>query len=283
MQRQIDLPRASVDVAAIVNAPSRRRPLRDALSIVAGVVGLAIMGTASAQTTMPSADEPSPSTGLPAGAKDASAASINSDLTPHKAGQPQFLLFTAPDYPPASMERSQSGAVDLVGHVALDGNFKSFELVSPPSDFDEAVRRVVKSWVVVPPTCAPWGADVYELHVRVIFTAEDKHYYITLHDAKYVYIGEPSDRVLAPVVAASQTMPRYPLLAYWHGAHSGLALARISINADGSVSKVDVPFTYPRDFFVKSTVEALGDWRFQPAPDGKEWSVCVVVNYRIER
>ena len=60
--------------------------------------------------------------------------------------------YAAPKYPRAAQRRGQSGWVDIVFTVAMDGSVKDIEVInsSPDGVFDNSAIRAVEKWAFEP-------------------------------------------------------------------------------------------------------------------------------------
>ncbi len=74
------------------------------------------------------------------------------DQTPVAASTLTRTKYAAPKYPRAAQRRGQSGWVDIVFTVAVDGNVKDIEVMdsSPEGVFDNAAIRAVEKWAFEP-------------------------------------------------------------------------------------------------------------------------------------
>ena len=74
------------------------------------------------------------------------------DQTPVAASTLSRTKYSAPKYPRAAQRRGQSGWVDIVFTVAVDGSVKDIEVrdSSPEGVFDKAAVRAVEKWVFEP-------------------------------------------------------------------------------------------------------------------------------------
>ena len=64
--------------------------------------------------------------------------------------------------------------------------------------------------------------------------------------------------------AVSKEAPPFPSDALDEGITSGSVKARLSVAADGSVSKVDILEANPKGVFDKAVTRTLGRWKYEP-------------------
>ncbi len=80
---------------------------------------------------------------------------------------------------------------------------------------------------------------------------------------------------LTPV---SRVDPEFPREAVSAGADSGKVKARMTIDASGEVTRVEIIEANPRRLFDRAVVKTLSQWKFAPGPDGR--SMEIDVNFR---
>ncbi|MBS0319554.1 MAG: energy transducer TonB [Proteobacteria bacterium] len=214
------------------------------------------------------------------------------DAAMHKGDLPARVMgFVVPDLAGFSPAHDETVTVDFRAHIRNDGTVADVTIDSAPSPLDDAVRKAVAAWIVVPPTC-PKDSGVnpkYEMHASLLISSEGGDHYVALHQPRFRYVGEPSSTSAAG--ASSSTQPtnrlqghlaeiKYPLDVIRKRVEWGVLYARLDIRADGSVEQVTIPFAQPPHVFDESVIEALEQSRFDPEP--KPWSACVQVNFRLE-
>ncbi len=80
---------------------------------------------------------------------------------------------------------------------------------------------------------------------------------------------------LTPV---SRTDPEFPREAISAGADAGKVRARMTIDATGEVTRVEIIEANPRRLFDRAVVKTLSQWKFAPGTDGR--SMEIDVNFR---
>jgi len=80
---------------------------------------------------------------------------------------------------------------------------------------------------------------------------------------------------LTPV---SRVDPEFPREAISAGADSGKVKARMTIDASGEVTRVEIIEANPRRLFDRAVVKTLSQWKFSPGADGR--SMEIDVNFR---
>jgi protein TonB len=71
---------------------------------------------------------------------------------------------------------------------------------------------------------------------------------------------------LTPV---SRVDPEFPREAVAAGAQTGMVKARMTIDASGEVTRVDIVYANPRRVFDRAVVKTLSQWKFTPGGDGR--------------
>ena len=71
---------------------------------------------------------------------------------------------------------------------------------------------------------------------------------------------------LAPVTRVEPEFPREAIAA---GASAGMVKARMTIDATGEVTRVDIVEANPRRIFDRAVVKTLSQWKFTPGGNGR--------------
>ena len=71
---------------------------------------------------------------------------------------------------------------------------------------------------------------------------------------------------LAPV---NRVEPEFPREAVAAGASAGLVHARMTIDATGEVTRVEIVAANPRRVFDRAVVKTLSQWKFTPGSNGR--------------
>ena len=77
---------------------------------------------------------------------------------------------------------------------------------------------------------------------------------------------------LTPV---SRVNPEFPREAVSAGADTGRVKARMTIDASGEVTRVEIIEATPRRLFDRAVVKTLSQWKFAPGSDGRSMEVDV--------
>jgi protein TonB len=80
---------------------------------------------------------------------------------------------------------------------------------------------------------------------------------------------------LTPV---SRVDPEFPREAVSAGADTGKVKARMTIDATGEVTRVEIIEANPRRLFDRAVVKTLSQWKFSPGSDGRTMEIDV--NFR---
>ena len=75
---------------------------------------------------------------------------------------------------------------------------------------------------------------------------------------------------LTPV---SRIEPEFPREAVASGANTGMVKARMTIDATGEVTRVDIVDANPRRVFDRAVVKTLSQWKFTPGDNGRSKEV----------
>ena len=64
--------------------------------------------------------------------------------------------------------------------------------------------------------------------------------------------------------------PEFPREAVVAGAETGMVRARMTIDASGEVTRVEIVDARPRRVFDRAVVKTLSQWKFSPGGNGRE-------------
>jgi protein TonB len=67
----------------------------------------------------------------------------------------------------------------------------------------------------------------------------------------------------------SRVEPEFPREALAAGTNTGVVKARMTIDATGEVTRVDIVEANPRRVFDRAVVKTLSQWRFTPGGNGR--------------
>jgi protein TonB len=82
----------------------------------------------------------------------------------------------------------------------------------------------------------------------------------------------------ADLTPVSRIDPEFPREAISAGADSGKVKAKMTIDASGEVTRVEIIEANPRRLFDRAVVKTLSQWKFAPGSDGR--SMEIDVNFR---
>ena len=74
---------------------------------------------------------------------------------------------------------------------------------------------------------------------------------------------------IAPAKLVSRVDPEFPREAIQAGAETGNVKARMTLDGNGNVTRVEVVEAQPRRVFDRAVVRALSQWRFSDGPSGR--------------
>jgi protein TonB len=77
------------------------------------------------------------------------------------------------------------------------------------------------------------------------------------------------------LVPVSRVEPEFPREAISAGADMGKVRAKMTIDATGEVSRVEIIDATPRRVFDRAVVKTLSQWRFSPGNDGRSMEIDV--------
>jgi protein TonB len=83
--------------------------------------------------------------------------------------------------------------------------------------------------------------------------------------ASVVISSAASGSIVGLSAASVIALPAYPIKAYRDGYREGRVLLNYVVNADGSVSDVQVLRAHPMQAFTRTATNAVSAWRFAPA------------------
>jgi protein TonB len=69
--------------------------------------------------------------------------------------------------------------------------------------------------------------------------------------------------------------PEFPREATQAGASSGHVKARMTIDAVGEVTRVEVVEANPHRVFDRAVMRSLAQWRFNPGADGRSYEIQI--------
>ena len=73
----------------------------------------------------------------------------------------------------------------------------------------------------------------------------------------------------ADLTPVSRVEPEFPREAIVAGADSGMVKARMTIDAGGEVTRVEIIDAIPRRVFDRAVVKTLSQWKFTPGGSGR--------------
>ncbi|HEX4782152.1 MAG TPA: energy transducer TonB [Usitatibacter sp.] len=82
-------------------------------------------------------------------------------------------------------------------------------------------------------------------------------------------------RAGADLVPVSRIEPEFPREAISAGADAGKVRAKMTIDASGEVSRVEIIDANPRRVFDRAVVKTLSQWKFSPGSDGRSMEIDV--------
>jgi len=80
---------------------------------------------------------------------------------------------------------------------------------------------------------------------------------------------QPAAPALAPAKLVSKVDPDFPREAVTAGAEKGSVKARMTLDGNGNVTRVEVVEAIPRRLFDRAVVRALSQWHFNEGPSGR--------------
>jgi protein TonB len=90
----------------------------------------------------------------------------------------------------------------------------------------------------------------------------------------------PSPATTAPLHVIARTVPPFPIEAMRAGIREGRVVARLTIEADGSVSAAQIISSSPLGYFERESRRALATWRYEPP--GRQTSADVELVFNRE-
>ncbi|MBC8023115.1 MAG: energy transducer TonB [Burkholderiales bacterium] len=81
--------------------------------------------------------------------------------------------------------------------------------------------------------------------------------------------GAVSDVKPGKLVPNHRVDPEFPRLALKTGVERGLVTARLTLDADGKVTQVDIVQAEPRRIFDQAVLQALSQWRYSEGRAGR--------------
>jgi periplasmic protein TonB len=79
----------------------------------------------------------------------------------------------------------------------------------------------------------------------------------------------------ADLTPVSRVDPEFPREAISAGADSGKVRAKMTIDASGEVSRVEIIEANPRRIFDRAVVKTLSQWKFTPGSDNRSMEIDV--------
>ncbi len=79
----------------------------------------------------------------------------------------------------------------------------------------------------------------------------------------------------ADLTPVSRVDPEFPREALSAGADTGKVKARMTIDATGEVTRVEIIEANPRRLFDRAVVKTLSQWKFAPGNDGRTMEIDV--------
>ena len=82
-------------------------------------------------------------------------------------------------------------------------------------------------------------------------------------------------RAASDLVPVNRVDPEFPREAISAGAEAGNVRAKMTIDASGEVSRVEIVDSNPRRVFDRAVVKTLSQWKFSPGSDGRSMEIDV--------
>jgi protein TonB len=73
----------------------------------------------------------------------------------------------------------------------------------------------------------------------------------------------------ADIAPATRVKPEFPREAISAGADKGRVKARMTVDASGEVTRVEILDAAPRRLFERTVIKTLSQWKFAPGSDGR--------------
>jgi TonB family protein len=186
----------------------------------------------------------------------------------------EALHVPAPSYP--SDAGRASATVKVMFTIQKDGRTGDIRVLThdAPGAFRRATRAAVADWRFKPKTV---NGEPRALRVTqtVHFSPPAQRAPPPANKRQSSPSGRGPDVAHKPPVPAHLVAPKYPRAARGRRA-TGYVLVAFTVNADGSVSDIDVVNSEPRHLFDKAALKAVRQWRFKPyRVNGKPASVRV--------
>jgi protein TonB len=86
--------------------------------------------------------------------------------------------------------------------------------------------------------------------------------------------------VQAQLVPVSKVSPEFPREAQLASVEKGRVKARLTVDAAGEVTRVDIVEANPRRVFDRAVVRSLSQWRYQRGADGR--TVEVELDFKLQ-
>ena len=84
----------------------------------------------------------------------------------------------------------------------------------------------------------------------------------------------------AQLVPVSKVSPEFPREAQLASVDKGRVKARLTVDATGEVTRVDIVEATPRRVFDRAVVRSLSQWRYQPGSAGR--TVEVELDFKLQ-
>jgi protein TonB len=79
----------------------------------------------------------------------------------------------------------------------------------------------------------------------------------------------------ADVTPVSRVNPEFPREAIVAGADKGRVKARMTVDATGEVTRVEILDATPRRLFERVVIKTLSQWKFAPGADGRSMEIDI--------
>ena len=133
----------------------------------------------------------------------------------------------------------------------------------------EVPRPAISAAPVVAPAPAPPKSEPAPPAVKAAAIEAPKPAPVQVASAPAASASAPPAGMIAPARLVSRADLEFPREAMQAGVDRGLVKARMTLDGNGNVTKVEVVEATPRRLFDRAVVRSLVNWRFNEGPSGR--------------
>ncbi len=206
------------------------------------------------------------------------------------------LVIVAPTVSEAWPESSDTVELELEFSIGRGGEPTGVQLLSKPTAFDAELLRAIDYWRYVPPFASSCALQDHRVTQRIRMERRDGGASIVIREPELSFASrreprqspEPGTHVTDDL-GRERIIRRYYELHYpdlrFNRTSRALLIVQLAISPKGDVIDVNVPFSFPTNFFEATLERRIKSWQFDPlsdGADGRDGRICMQIRFEIE-